>query len=83
MGNEPHSGSQGRSPVFGSGAITFSSGPPHSHPVTATVAPFQYRLQEELEEDGATSPGDKCPGPAEGPDPHPKAGGLISRKLQE
>lgn len=43
MGNEPHSGSQGRSPVFGSGAITFSSGPPHSHPVTATVAPFQYR----------------------------------------
>ncbi|XP_064894332.1 neuron navigator 1 isoform X3 [Columba livia] len=78
MGNEPHSGSQGRSPVFGSGAITFSSGPPHSHPVTATVAPFQYRLQEEPEEDGAMSPGDKCPGPAEGPDPHPKAGGLTT-----
>ncbi|XP_065710929.2 neuron navigator 1 isoform X6 [Patagioenas fasciata] len=78
MGNEPHGGSQGRSPVFGSGAITFSSGPPHSHPVTATVAPFQYRLQEKPEEDGATSPGDKCPSPAEGPDPHPKAGGLTT-----
>ncbi|XP_065505556.1 neuron navigator 1 isoform X2 [Caloenas nicobarica] len=77
-GNEPHSGLQGRSPVFGSGAITFSSGPSHSHPVTATVAPFQYRLQEERDEDGATSPGDKCPGPAEGPDPHPKARGLTA-----
>lgn len=43
MGNEPHGGSQGRGPVFGSGAITFSSAPLHSHPVTATVAPFQYR----------------------------------------
>lgn len=42
-GDESHGGSQGRGPVFGSGAITFSSGPPHSHPVTATVAPFQYR----------------------------------------
>ncbi|TRZ12948.1 hypothetical protein HGM15179_014169, partial [Zosterops borbonicus] len=41
-GDESHGGSQGRGPVFGSGAITFSSGPPHSHPVTATVAPFQY-----------------------------------------
>ncbi|XP_030329502.1 LOW QUALITY PROTEIN: uncharacterized protein ENSP00000471857-like [Strigops habroptila] len=53
---EPHSGSQGRGPVFGSGAITFSSGAPHNHPVTATVAPFQYRLQEHREE------GDVCPG---------------------
>lgn len=42
-GDECHGGSQGRGPVFGSGAITFSSGPPHSHPITATVAPFQYR----------------------------------------
>uniref|UniRef100_A0A8C5JFL0 Neuron navigator 1 n=1 Tax=Junco hyemalis TaxID=40217 RepID=A0A8C5JFL0_JUNHY len=41
--DESHGGSQGRGPVFGSGAITFSSGPPHSHPITATVAPFQYR----------------------------------------
>ncbi|XP_062480915.1 uncharacterized protein ENSP00000471857-like isoform X1 [Pezoporus occidentalis] len=65
MGDEPHSGSQGRGPVFGSGAITFSSGAPHNHPVTATVAPFQYRLQERREE------GDECPGP----DPDPKPGG--------
>ncbi|XP_009950807.1 PREDICTED: uncharacterized protein ENSP00000471857-like [Leptosomus discolor] len=43
IADEPHGGSQGRGPVFGSGAITFSSGPLHSHPVTATVAPFQYR----------------------------------------
>lgn len=43
MGDELRGGSQGRGPVFGSGAITFSSAPPHSHPVTATVAPFQYR----------------------------------------
>lgn len=42
-GDVPHGSSQGRGPIFGSGAITFSSGPPHSHPVTATVAPFQYR----------------------------------------
>ncbi|XP_075298899.1 neuron navigator 1 isoform X1 [Opisthocomus hoazin] len=73
-GDEPRGGSQGRGPVFGSGAITFSSGPPHSHPVTATVAPFQYRLQEQK----ATSPGDDCRGPAEGPDPHPKPGGLTA-----
>ncbi|XP_033925768.1 neuron navigator 1 isoform X5 [Melopsittacus undulatus] len=64
MGDEPHSSSQGRGPVFGSGAITFSSGTPHNHPVTATVAPFQYRLQEHRE-------GDECPGP----DPDPKPGG--------
>ncbi|XP_014801772.1 PREDICTED: uncharacterized protein ENSP00000471857-like [Calidris pugnax] len=75
-GDEAHGGSQGRGPVFGSGAITFSSGPPHSHPVTATVAPFQYRLQEEAEEERATSPGGECPGPAERPDP--KAGGGLS-----
>lgn len=42
-GDEPHGGLQSRGPVFGSGAITFSSGPLQSHPVTATVAPFQYR----------------------------------------
>ncbi|KAM9594362.1 neuron navigator 1 isoform 2-T2 [Morphnus guianensis] len=75
-GDEPHGGSQGRGPVFGSGTITFSSGPSHSHPVTATVAPFQYRLQEHQEEERATSPGDECPGPVEGPDPDPKARGL-------
>lgn len=42
-GDESHGGLQGRGPVFGSGAIIFSSGPPHSRPITATVAPFQYR----------------------------------------
>ncbi|KAM9520005.1 neuron navigator 1 [Guaruba guarouba] len=63
--DELHSGSQGRGPVFGSGAITFSSGAPHNHPITATVAPFQYRLQERREER------DECPGP----DPDPKPGG--------
>ncbi|KAM9255469.1 neuron navigator 1 [Cariama cristata] len=50
----------------------------HSHPVTATVAPFQYRLQEDQEEERALSPGDKCPGPAEGPDPDPKPRGLTA-----
>ncbi|XP_072742385.1 neuron navigator 1 isoform X1 [Ciconia boyciana] len=77
-GDEPDGGSQGRGPVFGSGAITFSSGPLHSHPITATVAPFQYRLQEDQEEEKATSPGDECPGPAEGPDPDPKPRGLTA-----
>ncbi|KAM6044358.1 neuron navigator 1 isoform 2-T2 [Chlamydotis macqueenii] len=71
-GDEPHGGSQGRGPVFGWAATTFSSSPPHSHPVTATVAPFQYRLQEEQEEETPTSPGDEHPGPTEGPDPHLK-----------
>ncbi|XP_069627684.1 neuron navigator 1 isoform X3 [Haliaeetus albicilla] len=77
-GDEPHGGSQGRGPMFGSGTITFSSGPSHSRPVTATVAPFQYRLQEDQEEERATSPGDECPGPVEGPDPDPKARGLTA-----
>ncbi|XP_075378104.1 neuron navigator 1 isoform X2 [Mycteria americana] len=77
-GDEPDGGSQGRGPVFGSGAITFSSGPPHSHPITATVAPFQYRLQEDQEEEKATCPGGECPGPAEGPDPDPKPRGLTA-----
>ncbi|XP_069731820.1 LOW QUALITY PROTEIN: neuron navigator 1 [Phaenicophaeus curvirostris] len=70
-GDEPHGGSEGRSPAFGSGAITFSSGALHSHPVTATVAPFQYRLQKDQEEERTTSPGDQCPGPAKEPDPDP------------
>ncbi|XP_074910808.1 neuron navigator 1 isoform X1 [Buteo buteo] len=77
-GDEPHGGSQGRGPMFGSGTITFSSGPSHSRPVTATVAPFQYRLQEDQEEERATSPGDECPGPVDGPDPDPKARGLTA-----
>ncbi|XP_061869370.1 LOW QUALITY PROTEIN: neuron navigator 1 [Colius striatus] len=78
LGDEPHGSSQGRGPLFGSGAITFSSGPPHSRPVTATVAPFQYRLQEDQEEDRATSLGDECMGLAEGPEPDPKARGLTA-----
>ncbi|KAM6232489.1 neuron navigator 1 isoform 4-T4 [Spheniscus humboldti] len=78
MGDEPHGGSQGRGPVFGSGAITFSSAPLHSHPVTATVAPFQYRLQEDREEERATSLGDECPSPVEGLDPDPKPRGLTA-----
>uniref|UniRef100_A0A8C3UUT7 Neuron navigator 1 n=1 Tax=Catharus ustulatus TaxID=91951 RepID=A0A8C3UUT7_CATUS len=48
-GDESHGSLQGRGPVFGSGAIIFSSGPPHSRPITATVAPFQYRLMLEQE----------------------------------
>ncbi|KAM6295123.1 neuron navigator 1 [Aegotheles albertisi] len=76
-GDEPHGSSQGRGPVFESGAITFSSGPPHSHPVTATVAPFQHWVQEDLQEEMTTFPGDECPGPAEGPDPKPKPRGLA------
>ncbi|XP_071624297.1 neuron navigator 1 isoform X2 [Heliangelus exortis] len=68
-GDEPHGSSQGRGPVFWSGAITFSSGPPHSHPVTATVAPFQYRLREDQQEEGTKPPGDEGPTPAGGLDP--------------
>ncbi|XP_056367427.1 neuron navigator 1 isoform X2 [Oenanthe melanoleuca] len=70
--------SQGRGPVFGSGAITFSSGPPHSHPITATVAPFQYRLREDREHGRATSPGDECSAPEKGSDPEPKHRGLTT-----
>ncbi|XP_048183740.1 neuron navigator 1 isoform X1 [Corvus hawaiiensis] len=77
-GDESHGGSQGRGPVFGSGAITFSSGPPHSHPITATVAPFQYRLQEDREHERATSPGDECSDPEKGSDPDPKPRGLTT-----
>ncbi|XP_054659738.1 neuron navigator 1 isoform X2 [Grus americana] len=77
-GDELHGGSLRRGPEFGSGAITFSSGPPHSHPVTATVAPFRYRLQEDPEEERATSLGDECPGAAKVPDPDPKPGGLTA-----
>ncbi|XP_072774847.1 neuron navigator 1 isoform X5 [Taeniopygia guttata] len=77
-GEETHGGSQGRGPVFGSGTITFSSGPPHSHPITATVAPFQYRLQEDWEHERATSPGDECSGPEKGSHPDPKPRGLTT-----
>ncbi|XP_068515743.1 neuron navigator 1 isoform X3 [Anas acuta] len=62
MEDSPPAGSQSRVPVFGSGAISFSSAPPHSRPVTATVAPFQYRLQGDREEQ-ATSPCDTDPKP--------------------
>ncbi|XP_064029990.1 neuron navigator 1 isoform X1 [Pogoniulus pusillus] len=74
-GDEPPGSLQGRSSMFGSGTITFSSGPLHSHPVTATVAPFQYRLQEDQEET-AMSTGDEGPAAAEGSDP--KAGYLTA-----
>nr|XP_041577269.1 neuron navigator 1 isoform X8 [Taeniopygia guttata] len=77
-GEESHGGSQGRGPVFGSGTITFSSGPPHSHPITATVAPFQYRLQEDWEHERATSPGDECSDPEKGSHPDPKPRGLTT-----
>lgn len=43
---------------------------PHSHPSSAP------RLQEDQEEERATSPGDECSGPVEGSDPNPKARGL-------
>ncbi|XP_059723546.1 neuron navigator 1 isoform X2 [Haemorhous mexicanus] len=76
--DESHGGSQRRGPVFGSGAITFFSGPPHSHPITATVAPFQYRLQEDREHERAMSPGDECSGPEKGSDPDPKPRGLTT-----
>ncbi|XP_015506286.1 uncharacterized protein ENSP00000471857-like [Parus major] len=79
-GDECHGDSQGRGPVFGSGAITFSSGPTHSHPITATVAPFQYRLQEDQEHERATSPGDECSGPEKGCDPDPKPRGLSESR---
>ncbi|XP_032566550.1 neuron navigator 1 isoform X1 [Chiroxiphia lanceolata] len=77
-GDESHGGSQGRGPVFGSGAITFSSGPLHSHPVTATVAPFHYRLQENHVQERATSSGEECPGPVEQPGWDPKPRGLTA-----
>ncbi|KAM4885318.1 neuron navigator 1 [Sylvia borin] len=53
-------------------------GPPHSHPITATVAPFQYRLQEDQEHERATTPGDECSGPEKGSDPDPKPRGLTT-----
>ncbi|XP_072774848.1 neuron navigator 1 isoform X6 [Taeniopygia guttata] len=53
-------------------------GPPHSHPITATVAPFQYRLQEDWEHERATSPGDECSGPEKGSHPDPKPRGLTT-----
>ncbi|XP_042635918.1 neuron navigator 1 isoform X4 [Catharus ustulatus] len=77
-GDESHGSLQGRGPVFGSGAIIFSSGPPHSRPITATVAPFQYRLQENQEHERATSPDDECSGPEKGSDPDPKPRGLTT-----
>ncbi|XP_059533848.1 neuron navigator 1 isoform X3 [Myotis daubentonii] len=40
---------QGRRPSLAPGAISFSSVHQHSPPITATVAPFQYRLQTEPE----------------------------------
>ncbi|XP_036210695.1 neuron navigator 1 isoform X4 [Myotis myotis] len=40
---------QGRRPSPALGAISFSSVHQHSPPITATVAPFQYRLQTEPE----------------------------------
>uniref|UniRef100_A0A669QF59 Neuron navigator 1 n=2 Tax=Phasianus colchicus TaxID=9054 RepID=A0A669QF59_PHACC len=62
----PNAGPMSRSPMFGSGTISFSSASPQSRPVTATVAPFQYRLQENGEQN-ATSLCDTAP--AEVPDP--------------
>ncbi|XP_052558477.1 neuron navigator 1 isoform X2 [Tympanuchus pallidicinctus] len=72
----PDAGPMSRSPMFGSGTISFSSASPQSRPVTATVAPFHYRLQEDGEQN-ATSLCDTAP--AEVPDPKSRAmtpGGL-------
>ncbi|XP_040547257.2 neuron navigator 1 isoform X10 [Gallus gallus] len=66
----PNASPMSRSPMFGSGAISFSSASPQSRPVTATVAPFQYRLQEDREQN-ATSLCDSTP--AEVPDPKSRA----------
>ncbi|XP_054545995.1 neuron navigator 1 isoform X3 [Talpa occidentalis] len=49
-----------------SGAISFSSAHPQSQPVTATVAPFQYRLQTNQEPDPVPQgswASDGCSGP--------------------
>ncbi|XP_032305122.1 neuron navigator 1 isoform X5 [Coturnix japonica] len=62
MEDGPNTSLMSRSPMFGSGAISFSSTSPQSRPVTATVAPFQYRLQEDREQN-ATSPCDTTPDP--------------------
>ncbi|XP_072212377.1 uncharacterized protein [Excalfactoria chinensis] len=74
----PNTSLMSRSPMFGSGVISFSSTSPQSRPVTATVAPFQYRLQEDREQN-ATSPCDTTP--AEVPDPKSRA--TIFQQLQE
>ncbi|XP_042743022.1 neuron navigator 1 isoform X3 [Lagopus leucura] len=66
----PDAGPMSRSPMFGSGTISFSSASPQSRPVTATVAPFHYRLQEDGEQN-ATSLCDFAP--AEVPDPKSRA----------
>ncbi|XP_067166526.1 uncharacterized protein ENSP00000471857-like [Apteryx mantelli] len=51
----------------GKGAFPSASSP-RGRPVTATVAPFQYRLQEEGEQ-RAAAPCDERASPAEGPEP--------------
>ncbi|XP_042694400.1 neuron navigator 1-like isoform X3 [Centrocercus urophasianus] len=66
----PDASPMSRSPMFGSGTISFSSASPQSRPVTATVAPFHYRLQEDGEQN-ATSLCDIAP--AEVPDPKSRA----------
>ncbi|XP_070111980.1 neuron navigator 1 isoform X3 [Equus przewalskii] len=63
---------QSKRPSPGSGAISFSSVHQQSQPVTATVAPFQYRLQPDQEEAGPLPQDswalDGCSGPLGGPE---------------
>ncbi|XP_058389769.1 neuron navigator 1 isoform X3 [Diceros bicornis minor] len=63
---------QSKRPAPAPGAISFSSAHQQSQPVTATVAPFQYRLQTDQEEPGFL-PQDSCAldgfsGPPGGPE---------------
>uniref|UniRef100_A0A9L0K5G5 Neuron navigator 1 n=1 Tax=Equus asinus TaxID=9793 RepID=A0A9L0K5G5_EQUAS len=63
---------QSKRPSPGPGAISFSSVHQQSQPVTATVAPFQYRLQPDQEEAGPLPQDswalDGCSGPLGGPE---------------
>ncbi|XP_019369368.1 PREDICTED: neuron navigator 1 isoform X3 [Gavialis gangeticus] len=59
-----------KGPALHSGAISFSTAPQQSHPVTATVAPFHYRLQGDRERSEPSPEEHPQTSPAEGPEPH-------------
>ncbi|XP_019401929.1 PREDICTED: neuron navigator 1 isoform X2 [Crocodylus porosus] len=59
-----------KGPALHSGAISFSTAPQQSHPVTATVAPFHYRVQGDRERSEPSPEEHPQTSPAEGPEPH-------------
>ncbi|XP_059573284.1 neuron navigator 1 isoform X4 [Alligator mississippiensis] len=61
---------QNKGPALHSGAISFSTASQQSHPVTATVAPFHYRLQGDRERSEPSPEEHPQTSPAEEPEPH-------------